>query len=400
MGVRNDNGSLSITFTYDGKRRTEYLGLKQSRANEKIAKQLSDQVAAEITLGTFDYAKRFPNSRIVKAERVQAQSDNPTLAEFTAQWLEEVKPGLVSESWEGYGAQMRHATTHPIGQMRLRAIDDGTIKRFIADLQKKEIDDAGKTLSPRRINMVLTRLRTVFATAARRRDSKGRPLIGHDPMAFVDNMRQKKSEVDPFTLEEAKRLIFAAEPQFSRMLTVLLFTGMRPGEAIGLRWDDIDWDHNFIRIRRTAVRGAKIRAEAQTRLPKTPGSERDIEMAAAVRQALKAQRASTQLQGGHVFVAVMGAMLHLNNLRQRSWEQLLAKTKIRKRPLYQCRHTFARLMLESGDTPQHIAAMLGHTSTKMVFDIYGRWTRPPESSALTRLDMRILDEPARAAKEG
>jgi integrase len=51
--------------------------------------------------------------------------------------------------------------------------------------------------------------------------------------------------------------------------------------------------------------------------------------------------------------------------------------KVRTRTVYQCRHTFARLEIEHGDTPQRVAAQLGHTSVEMVFRAYSKWmTRP------------------------
>jgi integrase len=76
-------------------------------------------------------------------------------------------------------------------------------------------------VSDRRVNMVIARLRTIFATARRRKP------ISEDPMKYVDNLREPKPDVDPLTLEEAQRLLAAALGQDRVLFTVLIFTGLR-----------------------------------------------------------------------------------------------------------------------------------------------------------------------------
>jgi integrase len=87
-------------------------------------------------------------------------------------------------------------------------------------------------------------LRTIFSIAKRRK------LILEDPMVFVKNLREAKGEVDPFTLEEAERLIDTANGQDRTIAAVLIFCGLRPNEAFALRWCDIDFDREQVRIRR------------------------------------------------------------------------------------------------------------------------------------------------------
>ena len=135
-------------------------------------------------------------------------------------------------------------------------------------------------------------------------------------------------------------------------------------------------------------------------LPKTPGSERDVEMSSVVRAELQEQRARSQLRGGLVFPSEAGTAIDLSNFRARKWPRILRAAKVRPRVVYQCRHTFARLALEQGDTPQHVAAMLGHTTLEMLFRVYSRWMSRPESSALARLDAAIRANSSHGSSHG
>jgi integrase len=246
----------------------------------------------------------------------------------------------------------------------------------------------GNLLSARRVNMVIARLRTIFATA------HWRKLMAVDPMPHIKNLREAKPDVDPFDLDESLRLIEAAHYWERTLLSVLLFTGMRPNEALALSWDCINFEHGLIRIRRTVHRRFGFG------LPKTPGSERDVEMSGIVRAELQNQRARSQLRGELVFPSGGDTAIDLANFRARNWPRILRDAKVRPRVVYQCRHTFARLALEHGDTPQHVAAMLGHTTLEMLFRVYSRWMSRPESSALARLDAAIRAKSSHGSSHG
>jgi integrase len=280
-----------------------------------------------------------------------------------------------------------HVLGHGIAKRPIADVQDGDVSLFIKDISERRTR-RGNLHSARRVNMVIARLRTIFATAHRRK------LMAVDPMPHVKNLREAKPDVDPFDLDESLRLIEAAHYWERTLLSVLIFTGMRPNEALALSWDCIDFEHGLIRIRRTVHRRFGFG------LPKTPGSERDVEMSGIVRDELQRQRARSQLRGELVFPSVAGTAVDLANFRARNWPRILREAKVRPRVVYQCRHTFARLALEHGDTPQHVAAMLGHTTLEMLFRVYSRWMSRPESSALARLDAAIRANSSHGSSHG
>ena len=156
------------------------------------------------------------------------------------------------------------------------------------------------------------------------------------------------------------------------IITVLIFCGLRPNEAFALRWEDVDFDREQLRIRRSIHRFAGIG------LPKTASSEREVDMLPPVRAELQEQRARSQLRSEFVFASETGGPLDLTNLRERNWRRLVRKSGLRPRTLYQCRHTFAALQLSRGENPQYVAHQMGHANLEMIIRHYARWTRKPE----------------------
>jgi len=95
----------------------------------------------------------------------------------------------------------------------------------------------------------------------------------------------------------------------------------------------------------------------------------------------------------YVFPNADGGPLDLTNLRVRVWFPTLKEAKLKERNLYQTRHTFASLMLQAGEDPAWIARMMGHTTTKMLFERYGRFIQ-----YRTRQDGSAYLEASRRAK--
>ena len=162
---------------------------------------------------------------------------------------------------------------------------------------------------------------------------------------------------------------------------MLIFAGLRPGEALALRWVDIDFHEGLIKVRRHVNRFG-------VGLPKTSSSERDVVMLRPVKRALQEQRARSQLRSELVFVNENGKNpFDLDNLRQRNWIRLLHRAGLRHRPLYQCRHTYATLLLRAGEDMRFVASQMGHTTLAMLIRHYARWSRrsPAGGNAINRL---------------
>ena len=375
--LESNRGRLLIGFRYRGERCREYLDLDDNRENRRAAARIIKEIEGELAGGKFDYGTRFPESSRLEhfgltPQRVPAPAQEaqkpatPTLGEFAQSWLEERRRTITMATAYDYD-RLINALLLPtsLAQKSINEIDDGDINRFLGELMKRKGLN-GQLIGPRRINMMIARLRTIFSIAKRRK------LIPEDPMIYIKNLREPKGDVDPFTLDEAERLIDTATGQDRTLIAVLILCGLRPNEALALRWEDIDFDREQILIRRSIHRFSGIG------LPKNASSEREVDMLPNVIDEMQEQRARTQLRGDLVFLNEDGGPVDLTNFRERNWKRILVKASLRHRNVYQCRHTFAALQLSRGENPQYVAHQMGHTNLEMIIRHYARWSRRPE----------------------
>ena len=141
---------------------------------------------------------------------------------------------------------------------------------------------------------------------------------------------------------------------------------MRTGEIDGLKWKYVDFEKRCIKVRETLVLGDED-------YTKNDSSQRDIDMSAAVYNAMKEQYKATAEISEYVFCNTKGSSIDHNNVTKRVWYPLLARLKITKRRPYQTRHTTATLWLAAGESPEWIANQMGHASTEMLFKVYSRF---------------------------
>jgi integrase len=176
-------------------------------------------------------------------------------------------------------------------------------------------------------------------------------------------LRVDKTEISPLSMEEVKQFLEEVDSHFKEYFTVAFFTGLRPSEQIALKHDNLDFARGKIN-----VVDARVMGEEST--PKTVESRRTIDMTPPVKEALQKQAESTFFKGSYVFVSKEGSLVDVGNLRKRVWYPALREAGLKKRTMYQTRHTFATLMLSAGENPSWVARMMGHTSCEMLFKKY------------------------------
>ena len=306
----------------------------------------------------------------VSSEAATTTPPSPSFKEFTATWKAEHQV-----EWRRSHTKVLDSTLdgHLLPAFGARPVASIT-KSDVLSFRAKLADKPGRTgakLSNKRINNILGVLRQIMAEAADRYE-----FIS--PCANVKALKIRKSDVQPFTLDEVQRMLAVVRADWRDYFLVRFFTGMRSGEAHGLKWKYVDCDRRIILIRETFVLG-------EDEYTKTDSSQRDIQMSQPVFEALKRQQEATGKRD-YVFCNREGLPIDNKNFSDRVYYPLLRHLGLEHRRPYQMRHTAATLWLASGEAPEWIARQLGHANTQMLFQVYSRYV-----PNLTRRDGSAMD---------
>ena len=298
----------------------------------------------------------------MKAFTISDHSSTPNFKKFAETWFAENEP-----RWKHpYKITLRTSLDKHIlptfGEVQLDDVSKSTLLVFRANLAKIPRKSGSTGLSPARINHVMVPLRSILNEAAER--------YGFDsPFKNIKPLKVARTDVDPFTLEEVRRLIEHVRPNYKNYIVVRFFTGMCTGEVHGLKWKHVDFEHRQILVRESFVAG-------QQTTTKTDGSTREIQMSQPVFDAQRSQANATSVTD-YVFDNKAGNPLSVHNVTKRAWYPLLRHLGLPKRRPYQTRHTAATLWLAAGENPEWIARQMGHSTTEMLFRIYFRYVPNP-----------------------
>jgi integrase len=371
-------GTLFLDFRFEGRRRREYTALSDTPQNRKRLEKLLARLEAEIAAGTFDYAKTFPSSAVPpkaptvpESKGTAAAASTPTFREFTSTWLAEHQVEWRRSHLKVLKSTIDGHLLPAFGDKPIGSITKADILAFRAKVAERP-GRTGEKLSNKRVNGVLAPLRQIMADAADRYGFVS-------PCANVKPLKIRKTDIEPFTLDQVQKVLAVVRADFKDYFLVRFFTGMRTGEAHGLKWKYVDFEHGLILIRETFVLG-------EDEYTKTDSSQRDIQMSRPVYEALKRQYAATSKVSEYVFCNREGHPLDNKNFSDRVWYPLLRHLGYKPRRPYQMRHTAATLWLASGEAPEWIARQLGHANTQMLFHVYSRFV-----PNLTRRDGSAID---------
>lgn len=379
--VRPETETLYLDFFFRGARCREQTALMDTPEHRKRLQALANRIQKEIERGTFDYAAFFPNSPKAEvfanggpakpkpaAEAAPtpppmlanpAERQTPTFADFAELWFLEMSPQWRRLHRQGVRDVLDKNLLPAFGTRPLHAITKADVMGFRAELAKMP-GRKGGTLGAARINKIMCFLRQVLNEAADRFEFT-------PAFRSIKPLKQKRTDVEPFSLEEVQKILDTVRPDYRDYLTVRFFTGLRTGEVNGLKWKHVDLERNLILVRETVVNGQEEDGV------KTDQSIRDIAMLPMVRQAIENQLKRRDPACPWVFPNADGGPMDAHNFSNRVWYPLLRYLELEPRRPYQTRHTAATLMLAAGENPEWIAQIMGHSTTAMLFKVYSRF---------------------------
>jgi integrase len=363
--ARKETGKLLFDFQHQGIRCREQTTLDDTAQNRKQLESVANKIDASITLGQFNYADFFPQSKMVEkfARRDQHLkslvdgSPIPTVDTFRVQWFEEMRPTW-RHSYEGSIQSIFDRHILPaFGDKVVSHITKADILQFRARLAKAS-PETGRERKATTVNKILKIFRLMMREAADRFDFS-------NPFDGVKMLKEKRTDIHPLSIDEVNRFLKHVRADFHDYFMTRFYSGMRSGEVTGLRWEHVDFERGQILIRETVVRG-------RVEYTKNDGSYRVIDMTTPLMDALHRQFAVSG-KGNYVFPNRTGGFLDNRNVCNRVWYPMLDYLGLKRRRLYETRHTAATLWMAAGENPEWIARQLGHVNTEMLFKVYSRY---------------------------
>lgn len=231
-------------------------------------------------------------------------------------------------------------------------------------------------------------------------------LLARNPATHVDPPRVARPEMQVWTQKEVQRfLISVADERLYALWAVLLATGLRRGEALGLRWDDVDLDRRRLSIQRDVT---VVDYEIVVSEPKPARGRRSVSIDPTTAAVLVGHR-KRQLEdrlawgpawqdSGHVFTTEDGRVLHPQRVTQ-VFKRLASEAGLPPIRLHGLRHTAATLALTAGIHPKVVSERLGHATVAITLDTYSHVGEGLQEEAASKVAGLIFgdQEPMRSA---
>ncbi|MFF7544235.1 tyrosine-type recombinase/integrase [Streptomyces canus] len=372
--TRQPNGRSSIYQGSDGKWHGRVtVGICDDGRPDR--RHVERKTRAEVTAAVRELEKRRDDKSLAKPGKPW------TVEMWLTHWIDTIAPLAVNENtMVGYGVAVRTHLIPALGAHRLDKLRPEHIERFYGNMQA-----GGRKAGT--IHQIHRTLRTSLNEAVRR------GYLGRNPVQLAKAPRVREEEVEPYTVEEVQRLLQAADGRRnSARWAVALALGLRQGEALGLKWADVDLDRGVLMVRRSRRRpryahgcgdscGRKAgycpqrqRTNPETADTKSRAGRRAVGLPAQLVDLLRVHRTTQEAEraaAGDDW-ADEGWLFATQNGRGTSprtdyddWKELLEDANVRDGRLHDARHTAATVLLILGVSERAVMGLMGWSTTAM-----------------------------------
>jgi integrase len=295
-------------------------------------------------------------------------ADNLKVGEYLDRWLSDsVRDTVKATTFERYEQIVRLHLKPALGRVKLKALTPAHVRGLY-----REKLEAGS--SARTVRYVHTTLHKALKQAV----MDG--LIPRNATESVKPPQPSREEMHPLVPEQAKLLLKAAregEDRLEALYVLAIHTGLRQGELLGLKWDDVDLEDGSLQVRRTLT---LTKDGPIFTTPKTSGSRRSVKLTCKATEALK-HHLERQLgeidrvgslwsENGLIFASETGDPLDRRAVTTLKFKPLLKHAGLPEIRFHDLRHTCATLLLTRNVNPKIVSEMLGHATIAITLDTY------------------------------
>jgi integrase len=339
-------------------RAAAFLGHRNGRLWRRYFSGQTREEAAR-KLYTFLRGRHFGTTR-------SGEKADSTVEAYLGFWLEQAATRLRPKTISSYRFLAEKHIIPLLGPRPLQRLEP----HHVADLLREK---TGSGLSPRTVAYIRVVLRAALQDAMRM------GTVDRNVAALVRPPRVPSSEMNPLTPEEVQKFLSAAKHTCLRPLFILaLATGLRQGELLGLKWQDLDAVHRTLTVRRAlqVVEGKLNLVDVKTRQ-----SRRQIALPAIALAGLGKPGKPNDL----IFTTATGNPIYPRNVL-RAFYATLDNAGLPRRSFHTLRHCCATFLLSKGIHPRVVMEILGHSSIRVTMDVYSHVLPAQHQQAAKRID--------------
>jgi integrase len=285
------------------------------------------------------------------------------LSEYLDRWLPNIRDTVRQRTWERYEQIVRVHIKPALGRIKLK----GLTPTHVRGLYREKLDSGS---SPRTVQYIHVTLRKAL------QDAVADGLIPRNIADGIKAPKPKKKEINPLSPDQTRAFLEAIHGDRLEALYVLaIHRGLRQGELLGLRWEDVDLEAGTLQVRRTL---SLPKSGHVFELPKN-GKGRSVELTQDASEALK-HHLTRQLEDiealgddyqdwGLIFPGEKGQPMRPWTLTGKL-ERILQRVGLPHIRFHDLRHTCATLLLTKGVHPKFVQELLGHATISITLDLY------------------------------
>jgi integrase len=322
--------------------------------------------------------------------------ETQTIKQLLESWLENtVKTSTRPATYVSYKHMIDLHIVPELGHIRLAKLTPQHCQQMVKNLmaknrQSNRKEEEGKPLSNRTVQYCLTVLRMALKKA----ESWG--LVARNVALLADSPKVERHEVKPMDSDEARKFLDLIKgDRLEAFFRVGLALGLRRGEALALKWSDIDFECSILRVSGTLQR---LPGKLVIQPPKTKKSARTLRIPKSLLPILREHRtrqleerlkAEYWQENDLVFCTSLGTYYEPRNVR-RKLDALMKDSGMRYFRLHDVRHFFASLLLAQGVELKVVSEILGHSSIRITADIYTHLLPKIKDDAIDLLDNVLI----------
>ena len=342
----NRGVKLWVRFTLNGEVIKKSLNIEDNKVNRKLATtQIIPQILLKVHSGEF-----FENTTV------------PTVKDMITMSLSINKSNRKYLTQRGYEMLLNR---HVIPTFGKRKID--TIKPSELALWQNKLLE---TMSSKSVTNARVIFHGIFEDALRDE------LISKNPFSIVKSPKITATrEIKPFNKDEIFQILNNTKDKIKSFFAIGFFTGLRTGEITALRYSDIDLENRTITVSKTRNKGIET-------TPKTKSSNRVVEILDVllpyIEEHIKNYKKSND---DYVFLTKFNKPYYsATKISVTYWQKVLKDLNLNHRTLYEMRHTFASMMISSGEDILWVSSTLGHKNANITLQIYAKYIKSEKKS--------------------